>query len=201
VEVDEQRLQAREPRVAFVEVAPPGLHERDARVLESRERATQEVARRDEIGVEDGDQLGSSPLQSMGQRAGLETCSRAAPDVRDQDALAAPVGQPPGDDLDRLVVRVVEGLDLESAFRPVERAGRVKDSLGDIALVVDGDLHAHERKISSPFMGRWPAGPEGQAERADREEENVQPESEQQRARQDQDRDGDDADQASSKKV
>ena len=111
------------------------------------------------------------------------------------------MGQPSGDDLDRLVVRIVESLDLESACRPVERAGRIEGSLGDIALVVDGHLYAHKRKISSPFMGRWPAGPEGQAERADREEEKIQPESEQQRARQDQDRDGDDADQASSNNV
>src|SRR6266566_2535382 len=56
VEVDGQRLQAREPRVALVEVPPPRLRETDLRVVEDAKDAAEEVAGRHEVGVEDGDE-------------------------------------------------------------------------------------------------------------------------------------------------
>ena len=142
VEVDGQRLQAREPRVALVEVPPPRLRETDLRVVEDAKDAAEEVAGRHEVGVEDGDERCGGEVQSVLERAGLEVFTRTAPDVGDPCPLSPPVRCPAADDETGLVIRVVEQLHLEAVTRPLHRAHRVDDALGDVALVVDGDLHA-----------------------------------------------------------
>jgi hypothetical protein len=77
VEVDHQRLQAGEERVPLVEVPPASLHEADLGVRERGHDLAQEIARRDEVSVEEGEQLGLRPLEAIGERAGLEARPRA----------------------------------------------------------------------------------------------------------------------------
>src|SRR5260370_2368651 len=81
----------------------------------------------------------------------MESFTRTTPEVGDAALFAPPVRGPPGDDLRRLVVRVVEDLDLEAVARPVHRAHRVDHALGAVALVVDANLHAHLRPPPSPL--------------------------------------------------
>ncbi len=141
VEVNGQRLQPREPRVALVEVTPARLCETDARVVENAERAPEEIARWDEVGVEDGDEGGRGQAQPVRERARLETLTRATPHVGQADAFAPPVRRAPAHDGEGLVVRIVEQLDLQPLARPLDRAHGIDDPLSDVPLVVDRDLH------------------------------------------------------------
>src|SRR5437879_12180379 len=77
------------------------------------------------------------------------------------NSAAPPVRQAPSNDLRRLVVRVVEDLHLEAVARPFDGGDRIDDALGDITLVVDGELHAYGGFCSSPLMMRLPEGPVG----------------------------------------
>ena len=61
VPVEEDRLDLREQRVVLVEVAPARLHHRHLVVGEVVDGLLQEVGPRDEVGVEDGDELAAAP--------------------------------------------------------------------------------------------------------------------------------------------
>src|SRR5438046_6580060 len=74
----------------------------------------------------------------------------------DADATACPGGSAATHDPDRLVVGVVEDLDLQPVARPFDRADRVDHAVGDVALVVDRDLDAYARLNSSPRQ--WGGG-------------------------------------------
>jgi hypothetical protein len=71
---------------------------------------------------------------------------------------------PPGDDRDSVIVRVVEDLDLESLTWPVQLAHCVENALGHIPLVVDRHLDADPWFLSArdwlmdsmPEAGRSP---------------------------------------------
>ncbi len=143
VEVDGQRLQAREPRIAFVHVSPSRLREPDAGVIEDAHDPAQEVLWRDEVGVEDGDEGRGGQAHAVRERARLEAFAHAAPDVGDVDPFTPPVRRPAAGDVRGLVVRVVQHLHLEAIARPFHPAHRIDHALGNVALVVDRDLHAH----------------------------------------------------------
>jgi hypothetical protein len=57
VAVEKNRFDLGERRIIAVDVAPAGLHHGDFGIREVGNRAAQEIGRRDEVGVEDGDQL------------------------------------------------------------------------------------------------------------------------------------------------
>ena len=63
VAVEQDRLDLRQQRVVLVDVAPARLDHRDLRIDEERHRARQEVGGRDEVGVEDRDELALGDLQ------------------------------------------------------------------------------------------------------------------------------------------
>jgi len=179
VEVDRERLQASEPRVTLVEMAPTGLGETDARILENTERSAQEVARWNEVGVENRNERRIRQCQAMRQRAGLEALASAAQHVRHADPALPPKGDTAGDDGDGLVVRIVEGPHLESTARPLQLANRVEHALGHVSLVVDGHLDADSRLTSG--SGRFiPA--RTQARRAPGQIQEVRTKSEQRNA-------------------
>ena len=118
--------------------------------------------------------------------------------MRDIDAPSAPVRDAPGEDLHRLVVRVVEHLHLESVTRPIDVARSVKDTLGDVSLVVDGQLHTYARFAGCEETSRRrrfePRCPQSEIEQ-------VQPESKQQDAGHRQHGDREDRDHGASNSV
>ena len=103
------------------------------------------------------------------------------------NSAAPPVRHAPGDDLRRLVVRVVEDLHLEAVARPFDGADRIDYAFRDITLVVDGELHAYGGFCSSPLMMRWPEGPVGLSQCLHCEIQKVEPEDEEKDARHHQD--------------
>src|SRR5262249_57392169 len=90
VAVQPERLRDRERRVRAVEMTPPRLDDRDAR-REVRKRRAQEVPRRDEVSVEDRDELASRRGESLGKRPGLESCPHRAAAGRPLDAPRTPL--------------------------------------------------------------------------------------------------------------
>ena len=149
MEVDRQRLQPGEPRVALVEVSPPRLREADAGVVEDSHRAAQELSWRNEVGIEDGDERRVGQGHPVRERSRLETIARRAPDLSHRNSLATPVQDPARDDRRGLVIGIVEHLDLELLARPVQRTNGVQDTLGDVAFVVYRHLNAH------PWLASW----------------------------------------------
>ena len=145
VEVDGQRLQEGERRVALVEVPPAGVGETDLLIFEGGHGAAQEVGPGHEVGVHHRQQRRRRQLHPVRQRARLVAGSRTSPDVVDPQAAPAPVTHPAGDDLGGVVVGVVQDLDLQPRARPVQGAGGVDHALGHVALVVDRKLHADRR--------------------------------------------------------
>ena len=71
VAVEQDRLDLREQRVILVDVPPARLHHADLRVGKVRQQPVQEVWGRQEIGVENGDELPRATLQPGFERPGL----------------------------------------------------------------------------------------------------------------------------------
>ena len=107
VAVEQDRLNLRQQRVVLVDVAPARLHHADARIGEMRHQAGQEVRRRDEVRVEDGDELAARRLQPGFERAGLVPAAIRAVVVLDVDALRGKAPDRQLGDALRLVGRVV----------------------------------------------------------------------------------------------
>ena len=104
---------------------------------------------RDEVGVEDGDELAGGVLHAFGERAGLVADAVVAVDVLDRIALGGPFVDGGLGDLGGVVGGVVEHLDLEPVERVVEQAGGVDDPLGDHVLVVHRQLDGDARELAS----------------------------------------------------
>ena len=85
--------------------------------------AHQEIFRRNEVGVEDGDELALRRLQPFLQRARLEAFAIGAMVIGDRIAQRGiALDQALRDDLDGLVGRIVEHLDIELLARILQLA-------------------------------------------------------------------------------
>jgi hypothetical protein len=145
VAVQHQRLHLRQQRVVAVDVAPAGLHHADGRVREVPHHIPEEIERREEIRVEDRDQLALRHLQPVVQRPRLVAAPVDPVDVHHVDPLAPqPLHREPRDRLG-LVRRVVQHLDLEEVLRVVDLRHRVDQPHRHRGLVEQRELHRHPR--------------------------------------------------------
>src|SRR6185503_9823817 len=119
---EEDRLEPREERILLVDVAPARLDAADLPVDEVVDRLLEEVGLRDEVRVEQRHELALGGLEAVVERARLVAAAVAAVDVLDVDALGAPFLDLLPRDLDGLVGRVVQDLDLELLARVVDEA-------------------------------------------------------------------------------
>ncbi len=153
--VDPQRLRRGQRRLVVVEVTPLGLdqcavgHRAAGGVVEVRDRALEGVGRWNEVGVEDGDELGVGLLPAVFERAGLVA---GAPRPVDPGAAhAARAAHAVADGLDhragRGVGRVVEHLDAQPIARPAQRGGGFDDAAGHGVLVEHRQLHADRGQL------------------------------------------------------
>src|ERR1700674_614598 len=160
-------------------MTPSRLHKPDLRIVESAHGAPQKVTRWNEIRIEDRDQRSFGKGQAVSQRARFVAFSRSAPDVRDPYFLEPPHRGAARDDRRRLVVRVVENLDLEAPGRPFDLTYGVEHALRHVSLVVDRHLHADERLVA---LADRRLRPRAQPRRAPRQVEKVQAEGEEKNA-------------------
>ena len=117
-----------------------------ARVGEVRHQPGQEVGGRDEVGVEDGDELAARRLQPGLERARLVPGAIGAVEVLDVDALRGEAPDRQLGDAARLVGRVVQHLDFEQLARVVDAAHRLDQAIGDVHLVVERQLDRDDRQ-------------------------------------------------------
>ena len=151
VGVEQDRLDLREQRVVLVDVPPSRLHHRDAVVAEVRNRLLQEVRRRNEVRVEDGDELALRHLHGGIERARLVAGAIGAMDVGDVDAVGGIAHHGALRHNARLVGGVVQHLDFEQLARIVELADGVDQPVRHVHLVVDRKL---DRDLRQPFQAR-----------------------------------------------
>jgi hypothetical protein len=151
VAVEEDRLEPREERVLLVQVAPARLDAADLALGEVVDRLLEEVGLGDEVRVEQRDELALGGLKAVVERAGLVAVAVGAVDVFDVDALRAPLLDLLTGDLDRLIGRIVQHLDLELVGGVVDQARRVDQPLRDVHLIEDRELHRDGWKIFELF--------------------------------------------------
>ena len=140
VAVEQQRLGAGQPRLAFVEVVPARLHHADPRIGHRRKQVFEEPGRGDEIGVEDENAVAGRRVETRGEGARLVAVAVGAVEDRDVDAALPPLAGTPLGKGGGVVGGVVEDLDLEEVAGVGEAAGGVDEALDDVLLVVDGEL-------------------------------------------------------------
>ena len=160
VAVEEDGFDLRQEAVVAIEVGPAGLDHANAGLGEVVDDAAEPAGRRDEVGVEDGDELALGGAETFFERAGFVAVAVGAVEVVDGlgiEALGA--GGEAGDHgaghVDGLVGGVVEELDLEAVAGIVEAAAGVDEAVDDELLVVDGELDGDEGEI---FFGEGGGG-------------------------------------------
>jgi len=152
--VQEERLRPRQPALPPVQVTPGRLHEAHVRMGERGQESAHEIRGRDEVRIQDQEELAPGPRRAGRQRPRLVALAPLAPEVPHVDASPAPRGHAPRHDLHRLVVRVVEDLHLEPVRRIVDPASGVDGAGHDVGLVVDGDLDRDGWEIGCRDAGR-----------------------------------------------
>ena len=153
--VEKDRLSAGQQRIVSVDVTPAGLHHADLGIHEMGHAPAQELGTRNKIGIEDGDQLASRRLETGGQGAGLEARPIVAMQVVDVEAFLALALDQRGDQLDGLVGRVVEHLDLQPVARIVDTAHGLDQPLRDVLFVEDRQLDGDDRPARGiGYIGR-----------------------------------------------
>ena len=148
-------------------MAPTGLDAPDRGIGERRERTLEKVGWRYEIGVEDSKEFAARVGKPRPQGAGLVASAVGAPVLNDVDSLLPVDCDAAGDDLARIVGRVVQYLDLEPLRRVVESGGRVDQPPDDVAFIVHRQLNGDTRRLldcrgpGRPRAGQHTPGNEG----------------------------------------
>ena len=109
--------------------------------------AQQKIFRRSEVGVEDGDELALRRLHPFRQRARLEAGAIGAVMVADGIAQRRIALDQSASDVDGLVGRIVEHLDVQLFPRIFQLADRLQQPLDHILLVENRQLHGYPRQV------------------------------------------------------
>ena len=160
VSVEQDRLDIGQDRVEAVQMLPARLDEADPLVAEQvGERRPEEVGRRDEIGVEDGDERRLGGCEPGRQRPRLEAPAVGPGQSPNIEPGGRAFGRHPLDDGAGVVGRIVEHLHRQARLRVVERRHRADEALHHIALVEDRKLHQHRRRFPLEQRGAADAQP------------------------------------------
>lgn len=157
VAVEHDGLHPREGAHLPVHVAPARLHHGNLRVGEVAGDGPHEIGLRDEVGVEDGDQLALGDLHPVLEGAGLVAHAVGPVDVHRVEPAIAQALDVGARDRARLVGRVVEDLDLQLARRVVHLGDRLEQALHHGGLVEQRELDRdvrQRRRIARGDPGR-----------------------------------------------
>src|SRR3981081_2889839 len=147
VSIEQDRLDLREDGIVAVDVGPARLHHPDSRSSEVVDGAQQEVFRRSEVGVEDGDEFTLRRLHSFCQRSRLETLAVCTVMVADGMTKRGIALDQTARDFNGFVSGVVEHLYVKFLFWIFQLADGLKQPLDDILLIEDRKLHRDPRQI------------------------------------------------------
>src|SRR5262249_49071854 len=118
--VEHQGLNAGEQAFVAIQVGPAGLHHADLRIAEISCNGFQKIRTRDEVGVEDRDELALRALEAVLRRAGLVADAVRTADVDRVEPTLAQLRDLAARQCLRLVRRIVEHLELELVRGVVE---------------------------------------------------------------------------------
>ena len=120
--VERHRLGTRQQRVFGVQMLPACLHHADTGIRdEIRNSFEEEILPRDEVGIENGDELTAGKLQAFPECSRLETLPVLAPELLDVESLLPELFHVRCDHLHGAVRRIVQQLDLQLVLRVVDR--------------------------------------------------------------------------------
>src|ERR1035438_3866182 len=152
--VQQDRLDLSQQRVVAIDVRPARLHHADFGMGKVMNALQQKVGWRDKVGVEDGNEFSLRRFQSFGERARFEALAIIAVQVDDGMSEGGVAFDQETSNLDRLVGRVVEQLNVELVFRIIKAADRIEQPIDHVLLVKDGQLHRNARHICRREVGR-----------------------------------------------
>ena len=146
VAVEKDGLDLRQERVVPVDVTPARLDHGDGRIDEERHRASQEVGRRNEVRIEDRDEVAFGDLHAGFERARLVARSIGPVKIADVDPLRRVPPHRLFGDAARFVGGVVEHLNLEELARILQPADGIDQPIRHVHLVVDRELNRDWRE-------------------------------------------------------
>ena len=146
VRIQQDRLHLGEKRIVLIDVSPARLHHRDLRIGKEWNGPLQEIRRRDEVGVEDRDELAFRDRHPRFERASLVAGTVGAVQVGDVDPLRGIATHRAFGDLAGFVRRIVQDLNLEQLARVIDLTHGVDQTIGDVHLVVDRKLDGDRRQ-------------------------------------------------------
>lgn len=111
----------------------------------------QEISRRNEIRVEDGDEFPLGGFHAFGQGTGLKPFPIGPMKIRNRITLRGIVRYQSTRNRDRLIRRIVEDLNVEFVQRIVKLANGFQQSFDDELLVKDRELDGYPRQFSEPI--------------------------------------------------
>jgi len=147
VSVEENRLNLGQQGIVLVDVAPARLHHADVRLAEMGHEPRQEITRRDEVGVEDADELPTRALEAASSAPALYPRRSVRCRYLMSTPSAAKAKTPHRElrNTPRLVGRVVQHLDLQTLARVLDPADGLDQSVGDVHFVEERQLDRDER--------------------------------------------------------
>ncbi len=141
--IEKHRLHAREQGVAAIEMAPPCLDHAHLRIGKKMDRPAQKIGLRNEVGIEDTNEITLGGGQPGLQSAGFEPCAIDAVDQLHVESTTLQIRDAGGGQLPGVVRGIVEDLDLEKFPRIVDLADRFEQPLDHVNLVEDRQLHRY----------------------------------------------------------
>src|SRR5438132_11629486 len=134
-------------------MTPAGLDHSDLQVAEVIDDVFEEIGWRNEIRIEDCDQLSSRRFQAVLQRTGFESMPVRTMHMMNIETKLPMFGNTCRGNLNSAIGGVVEELNLEQLARITDVACRFHEPLDDIHLVVDRQLNRDAR-----FVFQFPLG-------------------------------------------
>ena len=145
--IEKHRLHPREQRVAAVQMAPARLDHAHRRIGKKLDSLAQEIGLRDEVGIENTNEITLSRGESGLQSAGCDSCAVNAMDQLHVETPALQVLHARGGQFPRFVGGIIEDLDLQQLPRIIDLADRFEQALDNVDFVEDRQLHRHFRQF------------------------------------------------------
>ena len=153
VAVELNGLDLGQEAVVAIQVRPARLRHADLGLGEMVDDVHEPGGRRDEVGVEDRDELTPRGLESVVERAGFVAVPVGAVDVLDRVPCGAAAGDEGGGDLAGFVGGVVEQLDVELPARVIQFAAGIDQPVDDVLLVEDRKLDGNAGELGEAAGG------------------------------------------------
>src|SRR5947209_8641628 len=129
-------------------MSPAGLDHADLWVREKVDRSLKQIGRRDEIGVENANEVAGGRFQPSGERARLEPGAIGPVDQLNVIAALAQFSGAGRRDFPGIIGRIIQHLDLKQFLGIVELAHRAKQPLDYIELIENRQLNRDFRQLT-----------------------------------------------------